>query len=77
MKQLPTLTVFFSTLFLLASGVLAQTDPAYEPGVKPHKGIDEIYRKFSKAYDDLDAKAVANLYTDNAAYLSPGSDIRI
>ncbi|REJ78401.1 MAG: DUF4440 domain-containing protein [Acidobacteria bacterium] len=48
-----------------------------EDGVAPHSGVDSIYTRFSKAYDELDAKLVASLYTDDAAYLSPGSDIRI
>ena len=46
-------------------------------GVKPHKGVDDIYIRFSKAYDDLNPKGVADLYTSDAAYLSPGSEIRI
>lgn len=74
----PLFALFVFAFALLTGNVTyAQADPVYDPGVKPHKGIDEIYRKFSKAYDDLDAKAVADLYTGNAAYLSPGSEIRI
>jgi uncharacterized protein (TIGR02246 family) len=48
-----------------------------DEGVAPHKGLDEIYRRFSEGYKNLDAGAVANLYTETAAYLSPGDEIDI
>ncbi len=46
-----------------------------ENGVKPHKGIDEIYEKFSVGYETLNSELVANLYTQDAAYLSPNDSI--
>ena len=55
----------------------AQNALVLDEGVTPHKGLDEIYRRFSEGYKNLDAAAVANLYTETAAYLSPGDDIDI
>ncbi len=46
-----------------------------EKGVKPHKGIDAIYKTFSDGYRTLKPEMVANLYTEDAAYLSPDDDI--
>jgi uncharacterized protein (TIGR02246 family) len=48
-----------------------------EQGVAPHKGLDDVYRRFSEGYKRLDAASVANLYSDTAAYLAPGSNIQI
>jgi uncharacterized protein (TIGR02246 family) len=48
-----------------------------EQGVAPHKGLDEIYRRFSEGYKNLDSTSVANLYSDTAAYLAPGSNVQI
>lgn len=84
MKALISAALFFIPLFPFAAAVCAQEAAdagsgrlVLEAGVEPHKEIDEIYRRFSKAYDDLDPNAVANLYTESASYLSPGSEIRI
>ncbi len=46
-----------------------------ETGVAPHTKVDDVYRRFSQAYKKLDAEAVTNLYTDNALYLAPDSDV--
>lgn len=63
-------------LFLsMAVSVSAQSTKAalqLEPGVAAHKGIDDIYKKFSAAYKQLDIDAVADLYAENADYLPPG-----
>lgn len=48
-----------------------------DAGVAPHKGLDEIYRRFSEGYKVLDPAAVANLYTETAAYLVPNTEIEI
>jgi ketosteroid isomerase-like protein len=48
-----------------------------EQGVSPHKGLDEVYRRFSEGYKKLDAPSVANLYSETAAYLAPGSNVEI
>lgn len=64
-------------LVLSAFGVFAQgKDLTLEDGVTKHAGIDGIYSKFAQGYRDLDPKAVANLYTEAALYLPPGSDIK-
>lgn len=70
----------FAFLILLAlafANVAAQssTDLTLEKGVAPHPEIDNIYRRFSEAYRKLDAQAVKNLYTDDALYLTPGSEV--
>jgi len=49
---------------------------SHDPGVRPVPEIDHIYRQFSLAYRDLDAKAVAALYTRDALYLQPGREIQ-
>ncbi|MDQ4121600.1 MAG: serine hydrolase [Acidobacteriota bacterium] len=56
---------------------VAQTgDLILEKGVAPHKGLDEVYRRFSEGYRKLDAASVAELYTETAAYLAPGSNVQ-
>lgn len=48
-----------------------------EQGVSEHKGLDDVYRRFSEGYKKLDAQMVANLYSETAAYLAPGTNIEI
>lgn len=48
-----------------------------EQGVSLHKGLDDVYRRFSEGYKKLDAQMVANLYSETAAYLAPGTNIEI
>lgn len=48
-----------------------------DEGVAAHSGLDDIYRRFSEGYKKLDPAAVANLYTETAAYLQPGGEIDI
>jgi uncharacterized protein (TIGR02246 family) len=65
-------------ILLSLSTVAAQSSEkelVLEKNVAPHAKIDDIYRRFSEAYKKLDFEAVTNLYTDDAFYLSPGSDI--
>lgn len=71
--------VFSSCLSTLAQTSTGTTESSLvlEQGVTPHKGIDAVYRRFSEGYKKLDAASVANLYTDTAAYLAPGSNIQI
>jgi uncharacterized protein (TIGR02246 family) len=64
-----------ATAGLAAEG--AADNPALDAGVAAHKGLDEIYRRFSEGYKKLDPAIVANLYTETAAYLSPGDEIDI
>lgn len=46
-------------------------------GVSPNKGLDNVYKQFSAGYRKLDPKIVADLYTDDAAYLAPKNNIVI
>ena len=55
----------------------AASSPVLDEGVVPHNGLDEIYQRFSEGYKKLDPAAVANLYTETAAYLVPGTEIEI
>lgn len=48
-----------------------------EQGAVPHKGLDDVYRRFSEGYKQLDAASVANLYSETAAYLAPGNNLEI
>ena len=47
-----------------------------DDGVTAHGGVDEIYRRFNDGYRKLDAAQVAGLYTEDALYLAPGSNIQ-
>lgn len=59
-----------------AASASAQTSElVLEEGVRPHKGIDAIYREFSRGYRELKPEMVANLYSPDAAYLVPDDDI--
>ena len=80
-KQAPAVAAF---IFLTCLSIFAQTPDqtagsslVLEQGVAPHKGLDEVYRRFSEGYKRLDAASVADLYSDTAAYLAPGSNIQI
>jgi uncharacterized protein (TIGR02246 family) len=57
--------------------ITAQNSPVLDEGVAPHSGLDEIYRRFAEGYKKLDPAVVANLYSENAAYLAPGKKIEI
>ncbi len=43
--------------------------------VDPHKGVDRIYSDFSESYRTFDDKKLADLYTEDVAYLSPSRNI--
>lgn len=73
MRKLILLSLF---LFAAFGAVNAQTgELTLEKGVAPHAEIDAIYKTFSDAYRTLDVEKVANLYSETAAYLAPGSEI--
>jgi len=80
-KQAITIAAFIFlsclTIYAQTSNSLAENSLVLEQGVAPHKGLDDIYRRFSEGYKKLDAASVANLYSDTAAYLAPGSNIQI
>ena len=63
----------FAMFAVVSSAQIGQLN--LEEGVEPHEGIDSIYAKFSEAYETLNPEMVANLYTEDAAYLSPNEEI--
>ncbi len=68
--------LLLSFLFLFSLIANAQdSELTLEKGVSAHKEIDAIYKTFSEAYRTLDVEKVANLYSENAAYLPPDNDI--
>lgn len=69
--------ILLLALFLFSSiSITAQTsDLSLDAGVKPHSGIDAIYRDFSEAYRTLNFDQVGGLYTESAAYLVPDQDV--
>lgn len=70
-KLLPLLIVLFVSFHAGAQ----TAELVLEKGVAAHKGIDDVYRDFSKSYRTLDAEKVINLYTETAAYLQPNDDL--
>lgn len=70
-------------LFLCSASphaAIAQAPPAadvltFAPGAAASADVDGIYRRFRAAYRGLDLEAAANLYTDDAMYLAPESEI--
>jgi uncharacterized protein (TIGR02246 family) len=79
--QVIAITVFvfsgFSSSFAQTSNGTAESSLVLEQGVSPHKGLDEVYHRFSEGYKKLDAASVVNLYTESAAYLAPGGNIQM
>ncbi len=78
-RQAVTIAAFvFLTCPSTAAQISNTTESALvlEQGVAPHKGLDEIYRRFSEGYKKLDAASVAELYSETAAYLAPGENIQ-
>lgn len=70
--------VILCCLALAAAGAGAQDEPVvrHGPGVEPHAGIDAVYQTFHEGYRTLTPETVAGLYTEDALYLSPSSDVR-
>lgn len=66
----------FVTLISAQSPTVDTKELILEKGVAPHARIDDVYRRFSEGYRKLDAEAVTNLYSEDALYLAPGSDIK-
>ena len=62
-------------LFFVSISSAQSSELTLKNEVKPHKGVDAIYKTFSESYRTLKPKMVANLYTEDAAYLVPNNDI--
>ncbi len=77
MKTLSFLLLNFLILICFANfSVFSQdSELVLENGVKAHKGIDAVYKDFSEGYRTLKPEMVANLYTEDAAYLSPNGPV--
>jgi len=73
--QLIALT--FSAAFSSAQSPAPEQPLTLEQGVTAHPGVDPIYARFNAAYKALDPAAVANLYTETAAYLAPDAELEI
>jgi uncharacterized protein (TIGR02246 family) len=69
------LFLLIALLFVSFAANAQMDELVLEKDVSAHREIDAIYRSFSEAYRTLDTEKVANLYAENAAYLSPGNDI--
>ena len=80
-KQLRTIGSLLFCACFATSGLSAENPTAsstiLDEGVQAHAGLDQIYRQFSEGYKKLDPATVANLYTETAAYLVPGTEIEI
>ena len=75
-NQINSVLVLISFVALFSIASFAQKAPlVLEKGVESHARIDAIYAKFSESYKTLNPELVASLYTKDAAYLSPGSEI--
>ena len=77
MKMQAKVLVLLSLLATLSASAREPLPPvvSHAAGVAPHAGIDAVYQKFDAAYQALSAEAVAALYTEDALYLSPASDV--
>jgi uncharacterized protein (TIGR02246 family) len=60
-----------------AAEAVRGTAPVLDESVTAHEGLDAIYRRFTEGYKKLDPAMVANLYSETAAYLQPGTEIEI
>lgn len=72
------LVLLFGMVVILSSAVFSQnTELVLDPSVKPHAGVDSVYKGFSESYRTLNVDMVAGLYSQNAAYLVPDNEIMI
>lgn len=67
----------FSARLSLAQSPAPEQPLTLDEGVTAHSDIDAIYSRFNQAYKTLDPAAVANLYTESAAYLAPNAELEI
>lgn len=75
-----TAAALLGLLFFAApTQVLAQAPAAAPvtlgPGAAKNADMDAIYARFRAAYQNLDIAAATDLYTDDALYLAPDSEI--
>lgn len=72
---MPILIVLLSGLGCSSRDVSYRAPTPHGGKVAAHAAVDAIYEEFSRAYDLLDSSMVANLYTRDALYLQPSSDL--
>ena len=70
-------SLWFSSGSSFAQSPAPEQPLTLEQGVAAHAGVDAIYARFNAAYKALDPAAVANLYTESAAYLAPDAELEI
>ena len=76
-RSIATLIAILLSAAIFSNAQSAATaDLTLDAGVAKHAGIDKIYSRFSEAYRTLNSEMVANLYNEDALYLSPGRDIQ-
>lgn len=63
-----------TALFTFAAAAQA-AELTLRPGVSPHAGVDDVYRKFSESYRTLNVDQIADQYTQTAAYLAPDDEV--
>lgn len=63
-------------VLLTVFGAAQETHLTLDDGVEKLAGLDAVYERFTRAYRELDADLFRQIYTQNALYLSPGSDVR-
>ncbi|MGB7208714.1 MAG: nuclear transport factor 2 family protein [Pyrinomonadaceae bacterium] len=72
------LILFFGLFVIFSSAVFSQNiELVLDASVKPHAGVDSVYKAFSESYRTLNVDMVAGLYSKNAAYLVPDEEIMI
>ena len=80
MSRIRLLATFIIVVLLsIPATTFGQTetdDLVLDEGVTPHPAIDSLYYRFSEAYRTLDASIIAEIYAEQALYLSPDSEIR-
>lgn len=64
-----TSSIIFFLLHLGLTQVIGQYSESSKHYKVESKALDEVYLKFSKAYQDLDSTAFKHIYADNAYYL--------
>lgn len=64
-------------LIFTFAGFSQNNELVLDAGVKPHVGVDSVYKAFSESYRTLNVDQVAGLYGRDAAYLVPDAEIMI
>jgi ketosteroid isomerase-like protein len=60
---------------MLATAAAASGQPSTKPSAAAAGAFDAVYAQFAQGYKQADAAMVADLYANNAFYLTPGGNI--